>query len=89
MLFLKRPVVLSTDEARYISLIVLFSVSSWLSPRHAAEEGVELEPGTMEVLGKVSNGDMRRAITSLQSAVRLQVSCPAACPTDCFRHGQM
>ena len=38
-----------------------------------AEEGVTLAPGAMETLSKVSGGDLRRAITTLQSAVRLQV----------------
>lgn len=40
-----------------------------------AEEGVKLEPGAMETLGKVAGGDMRKAITTLQSAVRLKVRC--------------
>jgi hypothetical protein len=34
-------------------------------------EGVELGPGAMELLGKVSHGDLRRAITTLQSATSL------------------
>ena len=37
------------------------------------EEGVELRPGAMETLAKVSGGDLRKAITTLQSAVRLKV----------------
>lgn len=40
-----------------------------------AEEGVKLKPGAMETLGKVAGGDMRKAITTLQSAVRLKVRC--------------
>ncbi|CAL8469989.1 g9531 [Coccomyxa elongata] len=36
------------------------------------EEGVELQEGAMETLGKVSGGDLRKAITTLQSAVRLK-----------------
>ena len=40
-----------------------------------AEEGVKLGPGAMETLGKVAVGDMRKAITTLQSAVRLKVRC--------------
>ena len=39
-----------------------------------AEEGVALQSGAMETLGKVAGGDMRKAITTLQSAVRLRVS---------------
>ena len=38
-----------------------------------AEEGVTLEAGAMDTLGKVAGGDMRKAITTLQSAVRLRV----------------
>lgn len=38
-----------------------------------AEEGVELQEGAMETLAKVSGGDLRKAITTLQSAVRLKV----------------
>ena len=38
-----------------------------------AEEGVRLEAGAMDTLGKVAGGDMRKAITTLQSAVRLRV----------------
>ena len=38
------------------------------------EEGVELQEGAMDTLGKVSGGDLRKAITTLQSAVRLKVS---------------
>ncbi|KAK2076424.1 hypothetical protein QBZ16_000949 [Prototheca wickerhamii] len=34
-------------------------------------EGVELSPGTLQALSKVAGGDMRRAITTLQSAARL------------------
>ncbi len=34
-------------------------------------EGVSLAAGTMDTLGKVSGGDLRKAITCLQSAVRL------------------
>uniref|UniRef100_A0A061RFM7 Replication factor C subunit 2/4 n=2 Tax=Tetraselmis sp. GSL018 TaxID=582737 RepID=A0A061RFM7_9CHLO len=34
-------------------------------------EGVSLEEGAMACLGKVSGGDLRKAITTLQSAVRL------------------
>ncbi|KAK9800220.1 hypothetical protein WJX73_010887 [Symbiochloris irregularis] len=36
------------------------------------EEGVTMGSGSMETLSKVSGGDLRRAITTLQSAVRLQ-----------------
>ncbi|CAL5218787.1 g509 [Coccomyxa viridis] len=36
------------------------------------EEGVTLEAGAMDTLGKVAGGDMRKAITTLQSAVRLR-----------------
>ena len=39
-------------------------------------EGVELQPGAMDTLGKVSNGDLRKAITTLQSAVRLKARVP-------------
>ena len=39
-----------------------------------AEEGVALQTGAMETLGRVAGGDMRKAITTLQSAVRLKVS---------------
>lgn len=35
---------------------------------------MELQEGAMETLGKVSGGDLRKAITTLQSAVRLKVS---------------
>lgn len=37
-------------------------------------EGVELAPGAMATLDKVSQGDMRRAITCVQSAFRLKGS---------------
>ena len=37
----------------------------------AVKEGVQLEPGTVETLIKCSEGDLRRAITFLQSAARL------------------
>jgi hypothetical protein len=33
----------------------------------------------METLGKVSGGDLRKAITTLQSAVRLKVMCVPSC----------
>lgn len=36
-----------------------------------AKEGVTLEPEAMDTLAKVSGGDLRRAITTLQSASRL------------------
>lgn len=42
-----------------------------------ADEEVELAPGALEALSKVSRGDLRRAITSLQSAVRLKASYTA------------
>lgn len=35
-------------------------------------EGVEITPEAMEALGEVSGGDMRKTITTLQSAVRLR-----------------
>ena len=35
------------------------------------QEGVTLAPGAAELLGQVSGGDLRKAVTSLQSAVRL------------------
>jgi replication factor C subunit 2/4 len=35
-------------------------------------EGVELADGSLETLGRISRGDLRRAITSLQSAFALQ-----------------
>ena len=35
-------------------------------------EGVELSPGALTELGRVAGGDLRRAITTLQSAVRLK-----------------
>ena len=38
----------------------------------AAAEDVTLEGKSMETLARVSNGDLRKAITTLQSAVRLQ-----------------
>jgi len=37
-----------------------------------AAEDVTLEGKSMETLARVSNGDLRKAITTLQSAVRLQ-----------------
>lgn len=37
-----------------------------------AEEGVQMEDGVMETLSTVSGGDMRKAITTLQSAYRLK-----------------
>lgn len=37
------------------------------------DEDVDLADGALETLAKVSRGDLRRAITSLQSAVRLKV----------------
>eukprot|EP00891_Asterochloris_glomerata_P008841 jgi/Astpho2/8841/fgenesh1_pm.00129_%23_10_t len=36
------------------------------------EEGVQLPPESLQTLVKVSGGDLRKAITTLQSAVRLQ-----------------
>lgn len=45
-----------------------------------SEEGVELDDGSMETLGKVAAGDMRKAITTLQSAFRLKGS-PVASAT--------
>lgn len=39
-----------------------------------SQEGVELDDGSLETLGNVSGGDMRKAITTLQSAVRLKGS---------------
>ena len=33
-----------------------------------------LEAGAMDTLGKVAGGDMRKAITTVQSAVRLRVN---------------
>ena len=39
--------------------------------RLLSAEGVELSPGTLQALSKVAGGDMRRAITTLQSAARL------------------
>ena len=45
----------------------------------AAEEGVELAEGAMEALGRVSGGDLRRGITTLQSAVRLKVCILPCC----------
>lgn len=40
---------------------------------------MQLPPESLQTLVKVSGGDLRKAITTLQSAVRLQVSggCPA------------
>eukprot|EP00889_Picochlorum_renovo_P008684 jgi/Picre1/35714/NNA_003174.t1 len=38
------------------------------------EEGVELGAGSLEALGAVCGGDMRKAITTLQSAYRLKGS---------------
>lgn len=40
---------------------------------HYADEDVDLGEGSLETLAKASRGDLRRAITSLQSAVRLKV----------------
>lgn len=34
-------------------------------------EGIQLGPGAMDLLGRVSHGDLRRAITTLQSAASL------------------
>ena len=50
-----------------------------------AEEGVTLEAGAMETLSKVSGGDLRRAITTLQSAVRLQVGPSSGTASPCAR----
>ena len=44
-----------------------------------------LQSGAMETLGKVAGGDMRKAITTLQSAVRLRVS-PVCCSQDKPEH---
>ncbi len=76
------------------------------SPRNAgskhgarvAAEGVHLGEGAMDTLGKASGGDLRKAITTLQSAVRLKARRTASClalscegcrasrvqPTDCL-----
>ena len=35
---------------------------------------MQLSPESLQTLVKVSGGDLRKAITTLQSAVRLQVS---------------
>jgi replication factor C subunit 2/4 len=43
-----------------------------------AAEGVELADGTMQALGRVSRGDLRRAITTLQSAYALEGNPVAA-----------
>lgn len=43
--------------------------------RPHTDEGVEMEADALSTLAKVSRGDLRRAITSLQSAVRLKVQC--------------
>ncbi|EGV61545.1 Subunit of heteropentameric Replication factor C (RF-C) [Yamadazyma tenuis] len=40
----------------------------------AGHEGIEAEEGTLEEVLKISNGDLRRAITYLQSATRLHSS---------------
>lgn len=37
----------------------------------ADKEGLELAPNALDTLSHVSGGDLRRAITTLQSAVRL------------------
>jgi len=39
-----------------------------------AQEGVQLEDGALEALGQIGGGDMRKAITTLQSAFRLRGS---------------
>lgn len=39
-----------------------------------AAEGIELAPGALAELGRVAGGDLRRAITALQSAARLKGS---------------
>lgn len=44
------------------------------------QEGVELGPGAMATLGRVSGGDLRKAITTLQSAVCLAGSTPPPLP---------
>lgn len=44
----------------------------------ATEEGVEIAPEVLAVLDRVSGGDLRKAITTLQSAVRLKGSPIAA-----------
>ncbi len=59
---------------------------------------MHLGEGAMDTLGKVSGGDLRKAITTLQSAVRLKACLAASClalswkgcrasrvqPTDCL-----
>jgi replication factor C subunit 2/4 len=40
------------------------------------KEGVEMLPGAMGALGRVSGGDMRKAVTTLQSAARLAAGGP-------------
>ena len=44
------------------------------SSRARAEENVEISSAALEVLSQVAGGDMRKAITTLQSAVRLKGS---------------
>jgi len=39
-------------------------------------EGVLMLPGAMDALGRVSGGDMRKAVTTLQSAARLAAGAP-------------
>ena len=60
----------------------LFLLRSRFKPLHSAvmreridficgKEGVGLEDGAFELLAEVSDGDLRKAVTTLQSAVRL------------------
>jgi len=66
--------------------------------RICGEEGVTLQDGAMLSLSKVSGGDLRKAITTLQSAVRLggagQPPSPGrhaswTCQPPCARRAQM
>lgn len=47
------------------------------------KEGVVMLPGAMQALGRVSGGDMRKAVTTLQSAARLAAGGPVDAGSVC------
>ncbi len=64
----------ANDSARCVRCCSELSAALMRKCACGAVEGVTLEDGTLESLSKVASGDLRKAITTLQSAVRLRGS---------------